>query len=276
MTANFGAGGYAFIFILYERIYRSGGELDLSDPEIYRSTWKKTLAPSRQAFDKMLRVALKLKIFDRDLWRSSRRLSSSGIKKRATVVTSARERMRKRREQTSERTPEHIPKGKESTEKESIEKESTALPEAATSDLYTGTDLEAILADRITWKKVRQLSRLDWDLILQLKKEHGDEKFFAAVDQLSGSIGIPSRYLKSVLEARRDKGRLDITRQDEGPFQIFLKERGLKHGEDWKADKAPDGGIIFVALKEDIDLQKLQSQYIRKTISHSPIGKVRA
>jgi len=90
----YGNDGYAFYFILLERIYRTADfELDVSDAETTQILSRK-VAVTEQQFGIMLETALKRKCFDREAYEERGVLTSPGIKKRASVVLEKRENMR--------------------------------------------------------------------------------------------------------------------------------------------------------------------------------------
>jgi len=94
LRALYGNDGYAFYFIMLERIYRANNqEIDLSDEEL-RQVYSKKVDVSLEKFDKMLATALKQGCFDKVRYETDGVLTSNGIKKRAAVVTDKREKMR--------------------------------------------------------------------------------------------------------------------------------------------------------------------------------------
>ena len=89
----YGNDGYAFYFILLERIYRTADfELDISDAET-RQILARKVEVTPQKFDDMLASALKRSCFDREAYTERGVLTSSGIKKRADTVVSKRQKM---------------------------------------------------------------------------------------------------------------------------------------------------------------------------------------
>ena len=144
----YGNGGYAFYFILLERIYRTKDQfLDISDAET-RQIFVRKIGVDDQKFDRMLNTALKLGCFDQEAYKTRAGLTSNGIMKRASVVLEKRVKARQKREemdrppetddgvsdaettqQTVGQTPES--KVKESKVKES-KKENTGIPDSAT------------------------------------------------------------------------------------------------------------------------------------------------
>lgn len=94
LRAIYGNDGYAFYFILLERIYRTPDfELDISDAETIQIFARK-VAVTPERFKQMLATALKWGCFDQQAYEERHVLTSNGIKKRASVVVKKREEMR--------------------------------------------------------------------------------------------------------------------------------------------------------------------------------------
>lgn len=90
----YGNDGYAFFFILLERIYRMpNGELDVSDAET-RQVLANKVSVDLQKFEQMINTALKWGAFDSRAFEESGILTSNGIKKRRDPVLKKRETMR--------------------------------------------------------------------------------------------------------------------------------------------------------------------------------------
>ena len=135
LRALHGNDGYAFFFILLERIYRSPNcELIVSDAETIQILARK-VAVTEQKFNEMLITALKWGCFNKQAYENYGILTSNGIKKRASVVLEKRESMkehyRKMKLKSSflpvsdaETIPETIPETPQSKEKKSKEKKS--------------------------------------------------------------------------------------------------------------------------------------------------------
>ena len=126
----YGNDGYAFYFILLERIYRTNeAELDVSDAETIQILARK-VAVTAEKFLQILETALKWKCFDRKDYEERGVLTSNGIKKRASVVVEKRVNMRekyqKKKEEVSdaETGEETTPETPQSKEKKRKEKES--------------------------------------------------------------------------------------------------------------------------------------------------------
>lgn len=120
----YGNDGYAFYFILLERIYRTPKfELDLSDEES-KAILTRKVGVTPETFDQMLNTAIKYGCFDREIYQKFNVLTSNGIKKRASVVVTKRDYMRAAynkkisASETSPETPQR--KEKKSKEKKSI------------------------------------------------------------------------------------------------------------------------------------------------------------
>jgi hypothetical protein len=96
LRALYGNNGYAFYFILLERIYRTNdAELDVSDAETIQILSRK-VAVTTEEFMQMLETALKWKCFCRESYEKYGVLTSKGIKKRTSVVVEKRVTMREK------------------------------------------------------------------------------------------------------------------------------------------------------------------------------------
>jgi hypothetical protein len=124
-----GNDGYVFYFVMLERIYRTKDfELNVSDAETKEEMFQilsRKMMLSSEEFYKILTTAFKYKCFDKSLYDKEGIITSSGIKKRASTVTSKRAAMKGRYEQkkndnevsdaeTKEETMEETPQVKES------------------------------------------------------------------------------------------------------------------------------------------------------------------
>lgn len=98
----YGNDGYAFYFILLERIYRTKEfELDVSDAETIQILSRKVCV-NEEKFLQMLETSLKRGCFDRKSYDERKVLTSDGIKKRASVVVEKRVKMRDKYHQEKE------------------------------------------------------------------------------------------------------------------------------------------------------------------------------
>lgn len=121
--------GYAFYFILLERIYRTNeGELDISDAETLQILARK-VSVTPEKFKEILKTALKYDCFDNKEYEKRGVLTSRGIKKRINVVIEKRLYMRENykervsdAETTQENNQETTPETPQSKEKKSKEK----------------------------------------------------------------------------------------------------------------------------------------------------------
>lgn len=90
----YGNDGYAFYFILLERIYRNkNAELDVSDAETKQILSRK-IGITTELFLEILETCIKRKCFDREAYEKRGFLTSEGIKNRALPVIQKRENMR--------------------------------------------------------------------------------------------------------------------------------------------------------------------------------------
>jgi hypothetical protein len=102
LRSLYGNNGYAFYFILLERIYRTPDfEIDISDAETIQILAKKC-GINVEEFNQILSTALKRGCFDKEAYAERGVLTSNGVKKRAMVVVKKREEMRERYQKTKE------------------------------------------------------------------------------------------------------------------------------------------------------------------------------
>ncbi|MBY9077255.1 DUF4373 domain-containing protein [Paenibacillus sp. HN-1] len=99
MRALFGNDGYAFYFILLERIYRSeNGELDVSSFTV-RTALIKKLGIDQDQFSPMLEAAFEIGLFDPMHYEMHQCITSLGVKKRHNEVEKMRSKWRKKKGQ---------------------------------------------------------------------------------------------------------------------------------------------------------------------------------
>lgn len=84
---------YSIIFRLFERIYRSGGRLDVSDAETIQILSRNLAKMDVPKFGRFLNSCTKVNIFDRKLYKENKILSSNGILKRVKPVIDKRKKM---------------------------------------------------------------------------------------------------------------------------------------------------------------------------------------
>jgi hypothetical protein len=98
LRALYGNDGYAFYFILLERIYRTAAfELPVSDAETIQILARK-VAVTEERFQEMLATALKWGCFSASAYADRKVLTSEGIKRRAAPVIEKRSKMREKYE----------------------------------------------------------------------------------------------------------------------------------------------------------------------------------
>lgn len=152
MRSMFGNDGYAFYFIVLERIYRTEqAELDISKDIYLFSIAKRVLVPVER-FLEMIHAAIDVGLFDADVFYESKKLTSSGIKKRFNEINLLRNKWRNIKENKGLSFPRGKgggkleEKGVENATKESKGKESkvkeSKVKKNKYSDYVTMTDAE--------------------------------------------------------------------------------------------------------------------------------------
>ncbi|MCM3651301.1 DUF4373 domain-containing protein [Metabacillus litoralis] len=181
----YGNDGYAFYFILLERIYRTKEfELDVSDAETIQILSKK-VGVNEEVFNKILETSLKRGCFDRQAYEERKVLTSEGIKKRSSVVVDKRVSMRSKYQKEKENvsdaetrveTPQS--KVKESKEKKSIEKKNSRKQVYDNTSIYY--QLAKRLFDRILENnsnyKEPNLQTWSNDIRLMMEKDNRNEE----------------------------------------------------------------------------------------------------
>ena len=107
LRALHGNDGYAFYFIILERIYRSAtAELDVSKPAVLAALIVK-LGVSKEKFNEILKTAFDVGCLNKDRYETDQVLTSNGIKKRAKEVTNLRNKWKKNKANPLNGTVEH-------------------------------------------------------------------------------------------------------------------------------------------------------------------------
>lgn len=164
----YGNDGYAFYFILLERIYRTkNAELDVSDAETMQILSRK-VGVTIQEFENMLKTALKRDCFDQNEYEKRGVLTSNGIKKRLAPIIEKRESMRRKYVSNNEKdscvvsdaeTRQKPDKVKESKVKKS--KENTNKKQYADFVTLTSEEYKKLLTEHGESKTKRMIEILD-------------------------------------------------------------------------------------------------------------------
>lgn len=143
MRALYGNDGYAFYFILLERIYKKNGVLDVKNPAII-SAIKRNVTANSELFDKMLNTAFEIGLFDKCAFDEKGIITSTAIECRTTSVNNERARKRayaeSKRVLDGENTANRRklpPKVKQSKVKESKENNNTPIAPKGASEPTT-------------------------------------------------------------------------------------------------------------------------------------------
>jgi hypothetical protein len=172
LRSLYGNDGYAFYFILCERIYRTPDfELDVSDAETRQILSRKVGVTAAQ-FEKMLATSLKRGCFEQKAYSKRKVLTSNGIKQRGSAILQRREKMRdsyaKRHgvsgevsdAETREETPNEV--HKEGRKKGSKEETINIYPAELVSAFNHWNSLNIIRHEKIApqmlkaWKKAKK------------------------------------------------------------------------------------------------------------------------
>lgn len=268
----YGNDGYAFYFILLERIYRTADfELNVSDAET-RQILARKVEVTPQKFEDMLQSALKRGCFDPVAYAERGVITSAGVKKRAENVVGKRQKMasayskRVSAAETGEETPPETPqsKGKETKGKETKEEKASS---AGAADLASPAEHsqpdspEAPATPRLAARP--KLFRYDAAPVFLAAE------FFAFVRQQGyGHVDIPM-YLQRTQEAAR-KGVYDTKK---------LKEEATN--DEWKAfvlayldnDKRAKKLLLPDEAPKDFYQPNPALQIVRTSTSMAPVAQ---
>jgi hypothetical protein len=142
LRSLFDNDGYAFYFILLERIYRTScGELDISS-DIKKAAVIKKIGVPKEQFEKILDASFELGLFDKALFNSTGCLTSHGIKCRFSEIERLREKWRKKKEVFSRENNTENPV--ENSQETGERKEKKNKVNQSESILYTDIELEVL------------------------------------------------------------------------------------------------------------------------------------
>ena len=172
-----GNDGYAFYFILLERIYRNRSySCDVSAAETTQILASK-LGLSLDKFNAIMETALRLGCFDRDEFEKNKRLTSRGIMKRAQSVQAKRDRQRGKTEsviaaETTQKLDDNHTETPERKAKESKGKQREELPELPPS-VDVGTKSEKKARPKKAPADATDARANPWALWVDVNREYG-------------------------------------------------------------------------------------------------------
>ena len=235
IRALHGNDGYAFYFILCERIYRTpDAELDVSKKAIEASIIKK-VGVTPEKFKDMLETAFEVELFCKEAYEDRQVLTSKGIKKRAKEVQALRERWRKQKEfpaenprenprenpaENGEENAEETPERKEKKRKDKDRSSSSNNNPPARTEIFTAFEKEF----------GRLLSPMEIEQLKGWEQEHSQELILEALKRaaLGGNHtfkyinGILLRWAKNNIRTIREVERheADFQARKAGPARI--------------------------------------------------------
>lgn len=260
----YGNDGYAFYFILLERIYRNkNAELDVSDAETKQILSRK-IGITTELFSEILETCLKRKCFDREAYEKRGCLTSEGVKNRALPVIQKRANMRSKYNvgvsdaETKQKGGVSAPKVKESKVKESKEKnkrikEYTSNPlliESLNDFIKMRKSNKGVFTDKaltLLFGKLDKLAKTDqqkidilnqsimsgWKGVFPIKVDNGPNKQNTKKDTLPSYIADQEKREKLKREEIQQK---EETPEEEEARQKHIKEMMIALGE-WDEDK---------------------------------------
>lgn len=200
IRALHGNDGYAFYFILCERVYKTpDAELDISKKAIEASLIKK-VGVTADKFRDMLETAFEIELFCQEAYEDRQVLTSKGIKKRAKEVQALRERWRKQKEfpaenprenpaENGEENAEETPERKEKKRKENDHSSSSSITPPVRTNILTAFEKEF----------GRLLSPMEIDQLKGWEQEHSKELILEALKRAALGGNHTFKYINGIL-----------------------------------------------------------------------------
>lgn len=165
----YGNDGYAFYFILLERIYRTKEfELDVSDAETIQILSRK-VGVNEEKFLQMLETSLKRNCFDKTTYEERKVLTSDGIKKRASVVVEKRVKMREKYQEAKEEVSDA-----ETIQETRVESTQSKVKESKEKESKVKKDYTSKIKDLLTTfsdiPNFTELNKQYWNVIRETRK----------------------------------------------------------------------------------------------------------
>ena len=215
LTSIYGNDGYAFYFIMLERIYRSKDFLiDISDSETKEEMFQILSSKTRltvEQFTKILNTSLKYGLFDKRLYEEQGYITSDGIKKRSNQVITKREMMKERYNSrkknnisVAETKEETISETQQSKEKKSKEKKSKEKKSKEDDECCCDSDFNIF-----KYLELRGFIGLSAIVIQQIQSDmelYSVAEVKNAIDIADDNGKHSYSYVRGILERRRAQG----------------------------------------------------------------------
>lgn len=199
----FGNDGYAFYFILLERIYRSNdAELDISDAETIQILAKKLMI-TEVLFAEILKKSLKVGLFDKAIYDEKKVLTSNGIRKRSKVVLHKREGMRERYH-TQKNEPSSCIVSDAETQKEQGKVEYSKVNNIKEKESKENNFPHFIKVYEEEYKTL--ITPAVAEQLKDIYQEYGFDIFYAATKKVAGTSKCNLSYVRPIMEEYKIKG----------------------------------------------------------------------
>lgn len=239
--------GYAFYFILLERIYRSeNGELSIENEAVFKLLLRR-IGVSHTKFTKMLQTSFELNLFNKEKFENEKVITSNGIKRRASSIETERERKRKQykskkntgeMEEISEVSPGVFPGETSGETPQSKEKQS----KAKIDDDDNAREEKFNFVKFFVSKNPIHLNQYWQDTLIELEEKYSEKWLKEATSRYFLGNGKSANFLVTTLRNWEKVG-------GEEPWNVSsAKNNGKARGtagnsrhtptlEDWKAER---------------------------------------
>jgi len=194
----YGSKGYAFYFMHLEYIYRETDLLlDVSDSETRRMICSK-IQITEHEYEMILNSCIKRELFDTETYKSSGKLTSNGILKRASKVTEKRARMSKKYAEKGFQEDSAAETGAESPETILNNKQNKTFYESMYGRTYPRESYQEIMND---FEVPKGTQATLWDFIrhCQLNKHIiTNDKLKNIIVRLYDAYGADEKYMEKM------------------------------------------------------------------------------
>ena len=223
LRSLYGNDGYAFYFIMLERIYRSKNfEINVSDAETREETYQilsRKVSVTRERFDQILQTALKWGCFNQQWYDEKGIISSDGIKKRSGTVTEKRAAMRIKynnkptgvsASETTQETGEETPQSKVKESKVYIRAQHLSMTKKEydkLTDMYGKRNVDDKIEYAKNYRKLKNYKSLYRTLNNWLKKDGKEQRPKGIPKDNPRPSGRREENLLELVRAREEKER---------------------------------------------------------------------
>lgn len=251
LRALHGNDGYAFYFIILERIFRTGNpEYSVENDAVFAALLKK-IGVSKSKFQNILKSAFDLFLLDRESYETRKVLTSNGIKRRIEGINSKRKRDRDRK--SGAENPEENEENSESFPQDNPPENDANIPirkEKESKAKETKGKEKDNKKEKTSFAEFVSLSQEEFEKLVSEYQEHGAMRMIQILNNYKGASGkkYKSDYLAIlnwvVNRYKEEQAKAGKGLNQESPLQRLALGGGKGN------DFAGSGPIIDISEKD--------------------------